>query len=914
MPDWAPHVRSRLASLRLSPTRENEIVDELSQHLEDRWRELTAGGASPDAATRQALADFRDGDLLARYLAPLRQARAPAVVTLGAPAMRRQPLETLRQDIKLALRMLVKDRGFAATAILTLALCIGANGALFSIVQAVLLRPLPFADSRRLVVAYDAFPGAGVERSSTSVPNYFDRLALTDVFDAQALYQWWRYRVGQGASVENVSAMNVTPSFFNVLRVSPYRGRLFTEADGTPGRNSVVLVSHAFAQKQAGGVDGIVGRHLRLDDRTYQVVGVLPESFAFLSPEVRVFVPLAFNEEERSDAQRWGSNHESIGRLAPGATIQQAQARVDALNAAALARAGSLKSVLENARYHSVIESLERDIVRDARDALQLLWASVLFVLLIAGVNITNLSLLRASGRIRDLATRHAIGATRGRIVQQLVTETTIVTLLGGAAGLGLAFWGLDALKKSGLWELPRAHEIHMDGVVVAFMLGVSVLLGVVVGAVPALQLAGLNLSSMMRNEGRSGTASRGARHARRALVVVQVALAFVLLVGAGLLLASFREVLGVDPGFRAEHVLTGRVNPLQTAYPDDAAVRSYAMRALDRVRVVPGVEAAGVSTFLPFSWNDSSNVIVPEGYVVSPGEPLVSPNRLLVSDGYLEALQVPLKSGRFFTPNDTDGAPKVVIVDELLAKKFWPNTNPIGRRVYSPNQPEDLAKPGPTVTWRQVVGVVGAVKLRGLIDGEQARTGAYYIPYAQQPERGVGFAIRTASDSATVLSSVRRALATIDPELQLFDVFLMSERVEKSLTPRKTPMMLALGFGGVALLLASLGLYGVLAYQVGQRTREIGIRMALGSDRARILRLVLREGLVLVLVGVTIGFTGVLALRGVIASQLYGVGPLDSSVLVVVTVVLAVASVLACMAPARRATQVDPVVALTQQ
>jgi predicted permease len=914
MPDWAAHVRWRLASLRLSPTRENEIVDELSQHLDDRWRELMAGGASEDEATRLALADFREENVLARYLAPLRQAHASAPITPGAPAIGRQTLETLRQDISLALRMLVKDRGFAATAILTLALCIGANGALFTIVQAVLLRPLPFPDSSRLVFAYDSFPGAGVERSSTSVPNYVDRLALTDVFDSQALYQWWGYRVGQGASAENVSAMNVTPSFFTVLRVSPWRGRLFTEAEGTQGRNHVVLVSHAFAQRQPGGVDGIVGRDLRMNDRMYRVVGVLPETFAFLSPEVRVFVALAFNEEERSEASRWSQNHESIGRLAPGATIQQAQARIDALNAAALARAGSLKSSLENAKYHSVVGSLERDIVRDARGAIQLLWGGVLLVLLIAAVNITNLSLVRASGRVRELATRHAIGAARSRIVQQLVTEATVVTLLGGAAGLGLAFWGLDALKTSGLWELPRAHEIHMDAVVVAFTLGVSALLGLVIGAVPALQLAGLNLSAMLRNEGRSGTASRGARYARRGLVVAQVALAFVLLIGAGLLLASFRQLLGVDPGFRAEHVITGRVSPLETRYPDDTTIRSYVTRALDGVRTVPGVEAAGVSTYLPFSWDGNSSIIVPEGYVASPGASLVSPNRLHVTDGYLEALRVPLKRGRLFSAHDTDAAPKVVIVDEQLAKKFWPNADPIGRRVYLPDKTEDIVRPGPTVRWMTVVGVVGPMKLRGLIEGQQARVGAYYIPFAQQPSRGVGFAIRTGGDSAAVLSSVRRTLATIDPELQLFDVFSMSERVEKSLNSRRTPMLLALGFGAVALLLASLGLYGVLAHQVGQRTREIGIRMALGSDRAKILTLVLREGFVLVLVGLTIGFTGALALRTVIASQLYGVGPLDPSVLGLVTVVLAMASVLACMVPARRAAQVDPVVALTQQ
>jgi predicted permease len=823
-------------------------------------------------------------------------------------------VDTLRQDLKFAFRMLVKDRGFAITAILTLALCIGANSALFTMVQSVLLRPLPFPESSRLVFSFDGFPGAGVERAGTSVPNYVDRAALTDVFQSYALYQWSGYRVGKGSSSEGVSAMNVTPSFFRVLRVVPERGRLFTEADGRPGGNKVAVLSYALAQKQAGGVGGVVGRDIRLDGQVYRIVGVLPESFAFLSAEVRVFVPLAFTDQDKAEEQRYSQNHEAIGRLGPGVTIGQAQARLDALNAAYIERAGPLRTALQNAKYHTVVGSLDADIVRDVRGALQLLWGGVLFVLLIAAVNITNLSLVRASGRVKELATRHALGAARSRVMRQLVTETTLVTLLGGAAGLGVGYWSLDALKKSGLWELPRAHEIQMDGTVIAFTLCISVLLGLVVGAVPALQLAGFNLNSVLREDGRTGTATRGSRFVRRGLVVAQVGLAFILLIGAGLLLASFRQLLGVDPGFRAEHVITGRVSPLEAQYPNDAALRSYTMRALGRIRALPSVEAAGVSTFLPFSWDGNSSVIVPEGYVMAPGESVVSPNRLHVSDGYLETLRVPLKRGRFFTPNDTDGAPKVIIVDEQLAKKFWPNADPIGHRVYLPDKPEDIAKPGPTVTWMQVVGVVGAVKLRGLVEGENARAGAYYIPFAQQPFRGVGFAIRTAGDSAAVLSSVRRALAAVDPELQLFDVFSMPERVDKSLNPRRTPMVLSLAFGGLALFLASLGLYGVLAYQVSQRTREIGIRMALGSDRARILTLVLREGLVLVLVGLTIGFAGALALRSVIASQLYGVGPLDPSVLGVVTVVLGVASVVACLAPARRATRVDPVIALTQQ
>jgi putative ABC transport system permease protein len=435
----------------------------------------------------------------------------------------------------------------------------------------------------------------------------------------------------------------------------------------------------------------------------------------------------------------------------------------------------------------------------------------------------------------------------------------------------------------------------------------------VIVGAVPAMHIAGINLSIVLREDGRTGTAGRGARAIRSALVVAQVALAFVLLIGAGLLMASFRALLNVDPGFRPEHVLTGRVSPLPARYPDDNALRSYSSRILDRIRALPGVEAAGATSFLPFSWDSSSSVIIPEGYVMSPGESVVSPNQLYVTPGYLEALGVPLKQGRFFAESDTVNAPGVVIVDERLARRFWPTADPVGRRMYLPQSPDDVAKPGPKVTWLQVVGVVGSVKLKALVEqGENARVGAYYIPVAQNPPRNMALAIRAASDDvAATKAAVERAVTEIDPEVQLFDSFAMRERVDRSLDTRRAPMLLLGMFGAVALLLASLGIYGVLAYQVGQRTREIGIRIALGSDAKGILRLVLHEALGLVLVGLAVGMAGAIALRGVIASQLYGVGAFDPRVILAATIVLAVAALFACAGPARRASRVDPAVTL---
>jgi predicted permease len=824
-------------------------------------------------------------------------------------------MDVFRQDLLFALRVLRRDRAYAAAVILTLAICLGANTAIFTVVRSVLQRPLPYPESSRLVSSFDGFPGAGVERAGTSVPNYMDRRGMTDVFSAVALYQWWGFKVGQGAGAEQVSSLNVTPSFFQVLGASAERGRLLSEEEGTPGRNKVAVLSHAYAAKLPAGVDGVVGQDIRLNDELYKIVGVLPESFSFVDPDVRIFTPLAFTPEQTAEDRRWSQSHEMIARLAPGASIERAQSRLDAQNVRYIERAGPLAEPLRTVGYNTKLNSLEGDLVRNVRSALQMLWGGVLFVVLIAAVNIANLSLVRANGRMKELATRNAIGAAAHRIAKQLITEATLLTLIGAGLGIALGFASLSAIEWIGFTDLPRAHEIRIDGVVLAVTLAPAILLGIVVGAGPALQLARVNLSNVLREEGRSGTAGRTSRVVRRSLVVAQVALAFVLLIGAGLLLASFQRLLGVDPGFVAENVLTGRLNPLATRYKDDTALRGYTDRVLTRLRALPGVEAAGASTYLPFSWDGSSSVVVPEGYTPKPGESVVSPNQLYVTPGYMEAMKIRLRSGRFFNASDTADAPKSVIVDENLARKFWPQQDAVGKRLYMPDSPEDIARPGPKVTWMTVVGVIGEVKMKGLVEGgETARAGAFYGVMAQHESRGLGLAIRTRGDLGATQAAVTRALAEIDPDVPLTDVFTMSARIDKSLNPRRAPMLLSLGFGAVALLLASIGLYGVLAYHVSQRTREIGIRMALGSEPGGIVRLVLGEGGTLVLIGLATGLVGAVALRGAVASQLYGVGALDPLVMAGTIAVLGATSLLACWGPARRAAKVSPLVALSRQ
>lgn len=820
-------------------------------------------------------------------------------------------MDTLRQDLRFALRLLWKDRAFTATAILTLALCIGANTAIFTVVRSVLLRPLPYPEAGRLIYAVDRFPGAGIDRAGTSVPNYLDRLKEVPALESQALYKQGAYTIGEPGSVEGVAGMQVTPSFFRVLGAATHRGRAFTEDEAVEGRGKFVVVSHGYWRRALAGRDDAIGREVRVNSEPYVVAGVMPEGFTFLNPSVQIWVPLVITANMRE--ARHSQNHDLVGRLAPGATIAQAQQQIDVLTRREIERAGPIKALLINAGYHTTVLSLEADVVRGVRRALYLLWGGVLFVLLIAAANITNLVLVRTSGRMKELATRHALGAGHTRMARQLLTETLVLTTIGGLLGLAVGYWSLGGLSSLGLAELPRGHEIRMDWIVFSFTIGLAAAQGLLISIVPLAQFAGLNINLMLREDSRTGTAGRGTGLVRRGLVTLQVALAFVLLIGAGLLFASFRQILAVDPGFKAEHVLTGSVGLRDTQY-DNARRVAFVNRALEGIRRLPGVAAAGVASDVPFGFGSSSSVVVPEGYVMAPGESVISPNRLVVSPGFFEAFGVPLRRGRFFTDSDSNNAPRTIIIDERLAKRFFPNTDPVGKRMFEPGRPEDLIKPGPTARYMLIVGVVAAIKQQELVEGEQARLGAYYMPYAQRPTGGFGFVIRTAGDPMQVVNTVRKTIRSIDSELVLDDVTAMPQRIERSLHSRRTPMLLSLGFGVVALLLATVGIYGVLAYQVSQRTCEIGIRMTLGSDAASILRLILREGATLVLIGLAIGALGVLALRQVIASQLYGVGALDPLVLLSVSGLLAIAALFACLAPARRASRVDPVVALAQR
>ncbi|HTI37647.1 MAG TPA: ABC transporter permease, partial [Vicinamibacterales bacterium] len=560
-------------------------------------------------------------------------------------------MERLVQDLKFAARVLLKERGFTVTALLTLAICIGANAAIFAVVNSVLLEPVPVPHPEQLVYMYNSYPGAGVgDRGSTGVPDYYDRLRETSVFSEQALYNPSGVTIGQEGNPQRVSAMRATPSLLRLLEVQPVRGRIFTDQEGELGNTSKVILTYGSWQQMFGGRDDAIGQTMRINGEPYAIVGVLPKGFSFLQPDVKFWMPLAFTAEQKSDESRHSNNWSYLARLKPGATIEQARQQIDALNARNLDRFPALKQILINAGFHTVVVPLQSYLVRELRGTLYLLWGGVAFVLLIGIVNITNLMLVRSTARMKELATRHALGAGLGRIARQLLTETVLLTAAGGLGGLVLGAWGVRTLARYGLAETPQGTSVTVDTRVVLFTFALALAVGMLIGLVPVLGIRQMNLSQAFREEGRSGTASRGARVMRGALVTVQVAFAFMLLIGAGLLLASFRQVLAVKPGFDADHVLTGRVTPPSTRYKGDPALLSFADRLLDGVRAIPGVEAAGITSNLPLGEDHSDSVIMAEGYVMKPGESLISPFQTDVTPGYFEAMRIPLKAGRLFT------------------------------------------------------------------------------------------------------------------------------------------------------------------------------------------------------------------------------------------------------------------------
>jgi predicted permease len=804
------------------------------------------------------------------------------------------------------------DKGFTVTVVLTIAVCIAANTATFAVVNSVLLRPLPVPEAGSILLMANRYPKAGADFGyNSSSGDYYDRLRDVHVFSEQALFRTNGQTLQMQSTPERVTGMLATPSLFRLLRVSPAYGRAFSDAEGEPGAEHKTILSDGLSRQLFASPEAALGRNIRIGGQPYTVVGVMPAAFNFIDPEVRLWVPAAFTPAQRE--VRHSNNWQSIGRLKPGATLQQAQSQVDALNRANLDRFPSFKELLLNAGFHTVAMPLGDMLVKEIRGALYLLWGGAAFVLLIGVVNVANLVLARTTVRRKELATRLALGAGAGRLIRQLVTESILVAVAGGAIGGALGTGLLSALAHSGIETLPRAGEIRVDAMVVLAMLVTAALVGIAIGLIPSVQVVRSRVNDVLREESRSGTGGRRARRVRQALVVAQVGLAFVLLAGAGLVLASFRQLLHVAPGFDVKGVVTAATSVPQSLYAKNADAIALMDRALDAIRAIPGVTAAGATTTIPWGGNHSDSVILAEGYVMKPGESVISPEQVTVTPGYFEAMHIAMAAGRAFDRRDNESAPGAILVDERLARHFWPGQNPIGRRMHFPQDIRDLLKTDEHTRWFSVVGVVRPVHTAD-VEGSGNPVGAYYLPYAQNVQRGYALAIKTTGDTGPILRAVRTRFAAIAPSLALFDVHTMGERGDLALASRRASLTLAMFFGCLALFLSGVGIYGVLAYLVTQRQREIGIRAALGCTAGGVVKLVVGEAAWLLGAGLLVGAAGSVALRSVVAGQLYGVKPLDPLVMSAVVLTLAVVGLAACALPARRATRVDPVTALREQ
>ena len=818
----------------------------------------------------------------------------------------------LGQDARFAARLLLKDRSFTITALLTLAICIGANTAIFSIVRSVVLKPLPVPNADRIVMFHNNYPNAGATHGSTGVPDYFDRKAQTDVFEELALYRRQGATLGAKDGAVRLQMVRATPSFFRLVSAQPTLGRIFTENEGEVGQDKEIILSYSLWQREFGGARDVVGKPLQLSGTSYQIVGVLPADFRYLWNDIDGYLPASFSAEDRSDDKRHSNNWNMIAMRKPGATIARAQEEINALNRRNEDRFPQFTKLLHDAGFYTAVVDLQTEVVQDIRPVLFLLWGGVLFVLLIGCLNIANLVLVRSSGRTRELATRQAIGAGVGRLSRQLLTETILLSIVGGVIGLALGWWALRLVPALGLDDMPRGHDIAMDPVSATVVLAVAVIVGVLIGLMPAVRMSRLNVNGVLREEGRGGTASRSTNFIRRALATAQVTIAFVLLIGAGLLLSSFREVLRIDPGFVSTGVVTGAISLPSASYKDEAVV-PFVTALLEKVRAIPGVRGAAVTSTVPLAGDHSDSVVIAEDHPMKEGESLVSPNEIQVSDGYFQTMGTKLVRGRFFDTHDTAAGERVVIIDDRLANHFWPEKDPIGRRIRKPESAKGVLDPGPDPKYFKVVGVVKEVQFDGLAT-DRTPVGAVYYSFAQEqePPHGFGLTVKSSSTSSAVVASIRKAVAAIDPALPFYAVHTMDDYVSQSLMSRRVPMLLAGAFAVVALLLSAIGIYGVLAYGVAQRRREIGIRLALGSTGGAVFGLVLREGLRMVVLGLALGFLALFALRRALVAVLYGVTPFDPTVLLSVAFALGVVALVAMSIPARRASRVSPVVALT--
>lgn len=818
---------------------------------------------------------------------------------------------TVWQDVRFAVRMLARNPGLTAIAVLALALGVGANTAIFSVVNSVLLRPLPYKNAAQLVSMYSQNTSNAeanlTDKPPLSYPDFKDYKEQAQTLQYVAAYsQSGTSLTSGGDEPERVLGADVSAELFPMLGVEPLIGRVFTPEEDKAGAPPVVVLGYGLWQRRFGGDKTIIGREIKFGARSITVIGVMPPGFKFPVQAERAdffdpFTAVTARASAASLESRDSRFNTIVASLKPGATLQQAQAEIDAI-----ARRLAQQYPATNTGWRARLISLHEDVTGDVRPALFVLLGAVLFVLLITCANVANLLLARASARHREMAIRTALGASRARIVRQLLTESLLLSFIGGVLGLLLALWGIDLLVAASPASLPRVAEINLDHRVLAFTLFVSAVTGIIFGIFPALASSKLDLNESLKEGGRSSMEGARRNRVRSLLVVSEIALSLILLIGAGLLIKSFLRLLDTDPGYTAARVLSVTLPLSRTKYPQPEQQAAYFQELINRARSLPGVEAVGATNLLPLGLRDTFNTFSIEGRPPAAPEARTAARNYSITPDYFRVMSIPVRRGRAFTERDAKDAPPVIIINEAFARRFFPNEEARGKRIILEDETNQRLPP------REVVGVVGNVRHEGLDDKEQPE---YYVPFFQAPDRQMDLVVRSAiSDPAALAVAVRGAIRSIDKDQLIWEVKTMDERVAKSVAPRRFQMLLLGIFATLALLLASIGIYGVMNFTVTQRTHEIGIRLALGAQAKDVFRLVIGQGMTLALIGVVIGLLGALALTRVMASLLYNVSALDPLIFAGIALLLACVALLACLIPARRATRVDPMIALRHE
>ena len=860
---------------------DQEFSEEIQAYLDMLTEEKISQGLTPQEARRNALIELGGVEQVHERVREIRMG---------------QFIETTWRDVRSGVRGLVHSPIFTAVTVLSLALGIGANTAIFSVVNGLLLRPLPYPEPEQLVDVWhtppqQSFPG--LKTFSVSPANYLDWKAQSSTFEQMAVYTDTNFSLSTSNDPLPLIGAVVSSNFFSVLRTNAMQGRTFTPEEEQPGRDQVVVIGHALWQRAFGANPNIIGQTLTINSRSFTVIGIMPAGFEF-PREVELWVPLAWDDKERQVR----SNHDYlvIARLKQNVSPKQAQAEMNTISSRL-----EQQYPEENKGWGAVVIPLREDLVGDIRLALLVLFCAVGFVLLIACANVANLMLARGANRQREIAVRIALGAGRARLVRQLLTESVLLATTGGVLGLLLAVWGGQMLVRLG--SLPNSDDIGVDIWALGFTLLVSFGTGIIIGIVPALQFTRTSISDTLKQgSGRTG-GSPIKQHTRKALVISEVALSLVLLIGAGLMIRSFWKLQNVDPGFDTRNGLTMSVVLPWIRYSEPHQWLAFCDRAIEQIRTVPGVVSVGATTKSPLTGGGSTQPFTIEGRPSAAIAEQPMAQTRYISPDYFHAIGIPLRQGRFFSDYDRDHSVPVVIISEAMARRFWPGENPIRKRL----TPSFHSQQGA----REIVGVVGDVKTSGL---EVDASAMMYLPYKQAPLPFMSFVVRTASNPESLVQPVSKAVYSIDKEQALTNVQTMEQVLTKSLSGRRFNMTLLLTFAGVALMLATVGVYGVMNYTVTLRRRELGIRMALGAERRDVLRLVLRQGLTLTLIGVAAGLISAYALTRLMASLLYGVTATDYITFVSVSAVLIAVGLAASYAPARRATKVNPTIALRSE